>query len=116
MGYSEWATILGCPKQENASHRLQCLRNLNEEDMLLSMAQMAKDTIARIRHLPLPDDIPELASPLWPLMPFGPCIDGTDIGLPDVPYTLMQKGEFTKVPLIVGANKDGGGYFGMILP
>lgn len=78
---------------------------------------MAKDIIARILPFaPLPKDIPDFASPLWPLMPFGPCIDGTDVGLPDVPYTLMQKGEFAKVPLIVGANKDGGGYFGLALP
>jgi len=86
------------------------------QDFVISLAQMAKDISARILGLPLPSDIPEFASPLWPLMPFGPCIDGTDVGLPDMPYTLMQKGEFAKVPLIVGANKDGGGYFGIALP
>jgi len=114
--YDEWATILGCPKHEIAADRLHCLRNLKQADLVISFAQMAKDIIARITGGSLPQDIPDFASPLWPLMPFGPCIDGTDVGLPDVPYTLMEKGEFAKVPLIVGANKDGGGYFGMALP
>jgi len=113
--YSEWATILGCPKQENGADRLQCLRSLKQRDLVISFAQMAKDIIGRITGL-LPGDIPDFASPLWPLMPFGPVIDGTDVGLPDVPYTLMQKGDFAKVPLIIGANKDGGGYFGIALP
>lgn len=112
--YSEWSTILGCPP--TLADRLQCLRRLNTRDLVISFAQMGKDIMARITGVPLPDDIPDFASPLWPLMPFGPVIDGTDVGLPDMPYTLMQKGEFAKVPLIIGANKDGGGYFGLALP
>jgi carboxylesterase type B len=83
---------------------------------MISFGQMAKDIIARLSPFPLPKDIPDFASPLWPLMPFGPVIDGTDVGLQDQPYTLMTKGEFSKVPLIVGANKDGGAYFGAALP
>merc|ERR1712137_98443 len=85
-------------------------------DFVISFAQMAKDIIARISPFSLPSDIPDFASPLWPLMPFGPVIDGTDVGLHDQPYALMKRGDFAKVPLIVGANQDGGAYFGAVLP
>merc|ERR1711981_762336 len=109
--YDEWATILGCPKHESGADRLHCLRNLKEADLVISFAQMAKDMIARILDEPLPQDIPDFASPLWPLMPFGPVIDGTDAGLPDMPLTLVQQGKHHKVPLMLGSNKDGGAYF-----
>lgn len=110
--YTDFTAILGC----NVTDRLGCLRRLPAHDIAISFAQMAKDIAARGLHLPLPKDIPEFASPLWPLMPFGPVIDGSPAGLPDVPLTLIQRGEFHKVPLIIGANKDGGAYFGPAIP
>lgn len=77
---------------------------------------MIKDLIEKRLPGPMPADMPAFASPLWPLMPFGPTVDGTDVGLPDVPYKMIVKGDFAKVPLIVGANHDGGAYFGPIIP
>jgi len=82
----------------------------------VSAAQMVKDWAFRFAHLPLPDDVPDYASELFPLMPFGPVIDGDSKGLPDVPKALFDKGEFNKVPLMIGSNRDGGGYFGPMLP
>ena len=35
---------------------------------------------------------PTVRSPLWPLMPNGPAIDGTEEGLLDVPMKLVKQG------------------------
>jgi hypothetical protein len=35
--------------------------------------------------------------PLAPIMPWGPAIDGTAVGLPDLPLNLITKGTFNKV-------------------
>jgi len=111
--YSEWSAILGCPDD---GQRLPCLRALPQKDFILSFAQMSKDIIARLLPFPLPKDIPDIASPLWPFMPFGPVIDGTHAGLHDQPFKLIEQGDFARVPLIVGANKDGGAYIGLAMP
>lgn len=112
--YDDFAEILGC-KMPQGARRLACLRRLPDHHFVLSFAQMIKDIAAKMLHLPIPKDIPDFASPIWPLMPFGPVIDGTEAGLPDVPLKLVQRGEFHKVPLILGSNKDGGAYFGPIM-
>jgi hypothetical protein len=39
---------------------------------------------------------------LYPLMPWGPAIDGSPTGLPDLPVTLLQRGQYNKVPTIFG--------------
>mmetsp|Transcript_13529 Transcript_13529/g.43881 ORF Transcript_13529/g.43881 Transcript_13529/m.43881 type:complete len:160 (+) Transcript_13529:296-775(+) len=103
----DFSKLLGCA-QPSGSERLGCLRALPVDRFVISASQMAKDVLARILKLKLPKDIPEFATPLWPLMPFGPAIDGASTGLPDVPLRLVERGAFHKVPLIVGANKDGG--------
>ena len=43
-------------------------------------------------------------------------IDGADVGFHDQPCTLMTLGDFAKVPLIMGGNKDHCAYSGPILP
>eukprot|EP00927_Polykrikos_kofoidii_P086091 TRINITY_DN9545_c1_g1_i1.p1 TRINITY_DN9545_c1_g1~~TRINITY_DN9545_c1_g1_i1.p1 ORF type:complete len:609 (-),score=79.94 TRINITY_DN9545_c1_g1_i1:99-1925(-) len=111
--YSEFAAILGC---SNPNERVACLRALPANKFMIPLSQMLKDAFARLAHLPLPHDIPDLASPLWPLMPFGPVVDGTFAGLTDTPLELVRRGDFNKVPLIVGANKDGGRVFAPSVP
>merc|ERR1712232_121605 len=49
-------------------------------------------------------------------MPVGPVIDGTEVGTMDVPMRLVHAGKFNKVPLILGANEDGGTIFEPLLP
>merc|ERR1712242_333325 len=112
--YDDCSAILGCNVARGAE-RLACLRALPHHHFMISFAQMMKDIAAKMLNLPIPKDIPDFASPLWPLMPFGPVIDGSDAGLPGIPRTLVQQGKFHKVPLIIGSNKDGGAYFGPIL-
>jgi carboxylesterase type B len=116
--YGELAGILGCP---DAAARLDCLRSLPEHDFMQSAAQLAKYILAERVHsrmpiFPLPKDIPDFASPMYPIMHNTPVVDGTLTGLPGVPLTLVKRGEFNKVPLIVGSNKDGGAYFAPFSP
>ena len=35
--------------------------------------------------------------PLYPIMPWGPAIDGTKVGLVDLPIHLLERGQFNKV-------------------
>eukprot|EP01099_Mayorella_cantabrigiensis_P000472 TRINITY_DN1221_c0_g1_i1.p1 TRINITY_DN1221_c0_g1~~TRINITY_DN1221_c0_g1_i1.p1 ORF type:complete len:565 (+),score=123.01 TRINITY_DN1221_c0_g1_i1:38-1696(+) len=48
---------------------------------------------------------------LAPAMPWGPAIDGSDIGLPGLPLELIQQGRGSRVPLIAGTNSDEGTVF-----
>ena len=41
-------------------------------------------------------------------MAWGPAIDGATTGLLDVPYNLIQKGSFNKVPFMLGTNANEG--------
>jgi hypothetical protein len=54
-------------------------------------------------------DVPN--PPLWPVMPWGPTIDGSNVGLLDLPLNLLKKGKFNKVPVIFGTNKNEGTIF-----
>jgi para-nitrobenzyl esterase len=48
---------------------------------------------------------------LAPVMPWGPVIDGTDVGTADMPLTLLENGKGNYVPTIWGSNKDEGSIF-----
>lgn len=110
--YDEYVAILGC----NVTDRLACLRALPSSRFQNSWGRASKDFFARVFGLPLPKDIPDFGSVLWPLSQFAPVIDGSPSGLPDVPLTLFERGDFAKVPLIVGNNRDGGSYIGLAFP
>lgn len=45
---------------------------------------------------------------LFPAADFGPTIDGSSNGIPDLPISLIRQGKYHKVPLIVGSNLDEG--------
>jgi hypothetical protein len=111
--WSEFSEIRGC---KPGPGRLGCLRTLPVEAFMVSAKEMVNDWFYRCFHFALPDDIPGLASSLYPLFPVGLVIDGSDAGLPDEPMKMFERGEFAPVPVITGANRDGGGYFGPILP
>lgn len=48
---------------------------------------------------------------LSPLMPWGPAIDGKPTGTLAMPLALIRAGQFNKVPVILGTNKDEGTIF-----
>lgn len=53
---------------------------------------------------------------MYPIMPVGPCIDGSAVGTMDIPMKMVEAGRFNKVPLIVGSNEDGGTIFEPMMP
>ena len=105
--YEERAAILGCG---DASTRLSCLRKLPANKFVIPLSEWESDKIGRElpAPLPLPRDIPNDASPIFPVMPYGPTIDSSLAGLMGVPAEIVAQGEAADVPLILGANKDGG--------
>lgn len=48
---------------------------------------------------------------LWPLMPWGPAIDGSSAGLADVPLNMILRKQWNAVPVLAGTNKDEGSIF-----
>jgi para-nitrobenzyl esterase len=53
--------------------------------------------------------------PLFPVLPFGPAVDGTFKGLQTLPLTALRSGRFNKVPTVFGSNRDEGTIFLPIL-
>jgi hypothetical protein len=52
-----------------------------------------------MQHVGLPRSaVPATLPALAPFMPWGPAIDGTSVGLLDVPLSLIKEGKFNKVP------------------
>ena len=49
--------------------------------------------------------------PLAPVMPWGPVVDGTSVGLEDIPLNLLKAGRGNYVPTIWGSNKNEGTMF-----
>jgi carboxylesterase type B len=78
--------------------------------------QLMIDTFtAHTQGTPLPPGVPSYGPSYYPILPFGPVIDGSSAGLPDMPQTLFNAGQFNKVPLIIGSNKNEGSLFEIAL-
>eukprot|EP00931_Biecheleriopsis_adriatica_P066515 TRINITY_DN4085_c0_g1_i1.p1 TRINITY_DN4085_c0_g1~~TRINITY_DN4085_c0_g1_i1.p1 ORF type:complete len:623 (+),score=77.82 TRINITY_DN4085_c0_g1_i1:69-1937(+) len=111
--HEETAEILKCPAALGAAAQLKCLRDLPMESILHGAGS---ELLRGAEVTPRPKD----HSPLYPVMPVGPVIDGTSVGLMDVPIKLVEGGHFNKVPLITGANENGGTifepYIGRLVP
>ncbi|KAF4661741.1 hypothetical protein FOL46_005618 [Perkinsus olseni] len=98
--YYDWLAqeVLGCKDGND----LQCLRD----------AEATKFTLPKgIRFDP--EAAPDWASPIFPIMPVGPVIDG--VALPDVPLEVVRAGKHNKVPTIAGVNHDEGTAFVLAL-
>ncbi|CAE8648931.1 unnamed protein product [Polarella glacialis] len=63
----------------------------------------------------LPGDSSILASPLWPALPVGIIVDGTDTGLPAPPRELYETGRIHEVPIYVNHEAHEGTLFAAIL-
>jgi carboxylesterase type B len=89
--------------------RLECLRKVPAHKLVISVAEYYRDTISRDHKLlPISGDIPAYGPSLFPIMPYGPTIDESEEGLLGVPVELMEAGRANFVPIILGANKNGG--------
>ncbi|KAF4687603.1 hypothetical protein FOZ60_003767 [Perkinsus olseni] len=98
--YYDWLAqeVLGCKDGSD----LQCLR----------AAEATKFTLPKgIRFDP--EAAPDWASPIFPIMPVGPVVDG--VALPDVPLEVVRAGKHNKVPTIAGVNHDEGTAFVLAL-
>jgi carboxylesterase type B len=114
----DYAAKLGCPTGKD---RVTCLRNLKEVEITIPATNWVSDWIPELLryhgfNASIPSDEPHAASPGYPVTLFGPTIDGTSAGLPDAPMKLLENGEFNKVPLFIGTNRDGGSYIGVGTP
>ena len=109
---------LGCPTaspRDDAAY-LECMRALPTKDVMLGMAaavfkyhnisqEVLDDTVASdASRKAAMAQLPALA----PIFPFGPVIDGTDVGLRQMPLTSIEAGEGTNVPFIIGSNNNEG--------
>eukprot|EP00055_Hartaetosiga_balthica_P006490 m.20346 g.20346 ORF g.20346 m.20346 type:complete len:548 (-) comp5243_c0_seq1:28-1671(-) len=95
----EFLKKVGCL---GSSDVVACLRGLKTSDFFMA-----------------PSDWPlgnSTAPPLAPIMPWGPVIDGTQIGLLDRPINLMNAGQFARVPMYIGTNHDEGTIFVPTMP
>lgn len=103
--YEGVAEELGCGSNGDAKAQLDCLRGVEPHHLVFM--QMFEGP---------PPGGPATRSTLWPIMPVGPVLDGTSYGLLDVPIKLVQAGKFHQVPLMLGANENGGSIFEPMLP
>ncbi len=81
---------------------LSCLRSQPTYDIL----QYA-DTFPFELHLPHGTPLPLLT----PYIVFGPVVDGSDVGIVDLPLNMVRKGIFNKVPAVFGSNENEGFVF-----
>lgn len=88
--YQGWADGVGCP---SGTQQLTCLQSRPAEALAFA-----------------PTNYTGLA-PTYGTFSSAPVIDGTYHGLAGLPLDLIQAGKFHKVPIIMGANKDGGTVF-----
>jgi carboxylesterase type B len=93
-----WASAIGCPTQQEQGRAsdLQCLQQIPAQ------------------HFAVPPSNYTGRSPAYPVFPVGPVVDGTEYGLLDIPLNLVEAGMFSNVPLLIGANKDGGSLFKVV--
>jgi carboxylesterase type B len=107
--YEDSAAILDCPAGLGAAAQLDCLRALPRHRIQYGAG--ADPEFSAKRKI-----TPADRSPIYPLMPNGPVIDGSRVGTLDVPIRLIDAGNFNKVPLILGANENGGTIFEPMVP
>jgi len=88
--YESWAEGLGCPLGPD---QLACLQAKPASDFVNHPANFT----AR--------------SPIAATFPNGPAVDGSEHGLLGVPLDLIRAGKMAQVPIIIGANKNGGSIF-----
>jgi carboxylesterase type B len=113
-------TRLSLPELFNATTRYAMGHDFDKQslftDILQHWLEPAADN-AGIREFSADDlakmgnRIPLRANPMFPLLSVGPCIDGSDEGLPAPPKELLRKGKFSKAPAINIFNKDEGSMF-----
>lgn len=107
----ETLELMGCkpPGSDSVAAQAKVHELLTQYTKLLGHPLLAQHALTTaMSTLPMPT--------LYPLMPWGPAIDGSPTGLPDLPVTLLQRGQYNKVPTIFGTNHDEGTVFAPVMP
>ena len=90
-----FSKLVGCNFTDDDTHQIECLRQLPVKDLLLSRNK---------RYSAHGDDNNDYFPPLYPMMPWAPVINHSE--LLDIPYRLIQHGNYHRVPTIVGTNQN----------
>lgn len=107
----EYAEVVGCDSANHDDAELvKCLRALPLAQVLHGgvAAEALRDAFEKVGAAWYPQ--------LYPVMPWGPAIDGSPSGLLDTPWNLIQAGKFARVPVILGTNANEGNMFIPSLP
>lgn len=126
---SLYAAALGCPKDASGSDasQLECMRKLPADQMLIALGddfnpdwpcvvpgRCPPGVEAAHAHFAASPTSQRALPALSPLMPWGPAIDG--VVLLDLPFETLKKGNFNRVPVVMGTNKNEGSIFIPIFP
>jgi len=115
----QFATFVGCP---SGPDRLTCLREMDIKDVMIPyvseflckrdqdppnpFCNNSASASASSSRWPIP------RPPMAPIVAFAAVVDGTDQGLPKVPYALIKEGKINRSPtgeklsVIFGTNRD----------
>jgi len=109
-----YATVVGCNATLlNDKELVECLRTLSTAQVLHGGVALDK-IMAEAKRGVMPSfegAAGDWKPLLFPLMPWGPAIDGSNAGLVDLPWNIIQAGHFNRVPLIIGTNANEGNIF-----
>lgn len=115
----------GCAATLNQTSWLDCARRASVGDIMngvmswfgpnwpgssdldLTKARFPTGLFHSFANIAMGNTLPFLA----PMFPFGPVIDGTKQGTPELPLTALQQGRANYVPTIFGTTKDEGSIF-----
>jgi len=141
--YSELGASMGCPQDNGSGEQIHCLRTLPMEKFYNVTARQLSQVLKRLKRASkfsdawsllemlfsavfglrgsfrkvglLYSDSYILASPLWPLLPFGLTVDGSKAGVPTPPRQLYTAGRAANVPVYINHEHDEGTMFAVVL-
>lgn len=127
-----FATYVGCPPNANGGDRLGCLRSLKTKDVMMPYTQewlcrnhddaSVTNPWCNQTSSSMTARWPISRPPMAPVVGFAAVVDGTDQGLPKVPYELIREGKINRSPtgdpisVIFGTNRDELALFLIMMP
>lgn len=92
-----YALGLGCDRSKlQSTEFLACMRALSTSDVMTHTFDANSPALSG--YVP----------PLYPYLSWAPVIDGSKAGTLALPFELLRKGEFARVPMLAGTNHDEG--------
>uniref|UniRef100_A0A7S4RIT8 Carboxylesterase type B domain-containing protein n=1 Tax=Alexandrium monilatum TaxID=311494 RepID=A0A7S4RIT8_9DINO len=141
--YAGLGEALGCARDRGGGEQVRCLRALPARAFFDLSAAQGRAALARLRDASALTDLwallrsvvaattgirggyrkaglakgdsQILSTPLWPILPFGLIVDGTDAGVPAPPRELYEAGQGADVPVYLSHMHDEGTVFAAVL-